>query len=99
MRELDLCLGARDVGLGRLDGNFERTLVERKEEVAFLYVRAFLEVHLLDESADARPEFDARHGLEAAGVFVPGLDAFCERRRDRYRECRRRGLSVRVIGI
>ena len=52
------------------DRDLERTLVEREEKIAFLYVRAFLEVHLLDESADAgcstrataskRPEYSSQ---------------------------------------
>ena len=92
-----LCLCARYLCLGRLDRNFEWTLVERKEQVAFFDHRAFFEVHLLNEATDAGPKLDACNGLEAARVFVPRPDALGDWRSDGHSKFRRSGLRVSSV--
>ena len=93
----DLRLGAHHVGLGGIDGELERPLVDGEQQVALLDGAAVAEMHLVDVAGDAGPDLDALHGLEAAGELVPLGDAAGERRRHghlwRAALCVRRGAA------
>src|SRR2546427_2290438 len=71
--------------------------INREQQVALLDFLAFLEMNLVEVTADARPDFDSFRRFEPPDVFVP-LDHFaCDRLNDRNngrRPCLRRLLSA-----
>ena len=91
--DVDQLLAARCIGRSKLSaGNCARQLrfglrqlgairarVDHEQQVAFVHLAAFGEIHALDVARDARPHFDGLDGFEPAGEFVPLGDVALER--------------------
>ena len=65
-RHFDLCPGAGNLGLGAVEGDGKRTLVDREQRVAGLDHGAVDEIHFVDEARYARAHLHRFHGDEAA---------------------------------
>ena len=97
--KFDLRLLPGHLGVGAIDSDLKRSLVEREQQITSLDQRAFLEMDLLDEAGNARADVSARNSFKPARGFVPRLDALRQRRRDgNANGWRRRILSARGRG-
>ncbi len=103
-RALDLVFRERDLSTGPLhfrrrgfDGEFVGPLVDREEQIALPDDLTVAEMDLIDEAGDAGAHLDLRHGLEAAGVFIPLHDPLGDRLGDDDRRRRRRSALRKAL--
>src|SRR5260221_2286580 len=82
-------LGARELGLIRTRGGGEN-------QIAFLHQLALAKMHGVDGAGNARANFDAFHGFDAAGEIIPFGDSLFEHRCDG--DGNRRGCRCRWLG-
>ena len=91
--QVDLRLVARDVGLGAVDGDLVRPLVDGEQRIADVDDLAVLEMQLVDEARDAGAHLDRGDRLEATGELVPLGDPLGDRRGDADRHGGRTALG------
>ena len=77
------------LGIGQIVLRLIRARINREQQIALLHLLAFLEVHLVEITVDARSDFDGLRRFEAPDVFVP-LDNLARNRLNDGHDGRRR---------